>query len=175
MSRGGKREGAGRPTGTGKFGEPTKSIRVPLSDLEKALTHIHNRFFKLPFYQNQIAAGIPSITDDKIEKKTNLNELLIKKPRETFLVKAAGFSMIKAGIQNGDILIVDSSIEPKNGKIVIAAVNGELTVKRLQLKNKKVFLKAENKAFAPLEISKEMNFKILGVVTFVIHDLQIGH
>ena len=81
MPRGGKREGAGRPVGSGKFGEPTKSIRVPLSDLEKALECIHNRFFKLPFYQSQISAGIPTEVDDKIEKKIDLNELLIKKPK----------------------------------------------------------------------------------------------
>ena len=110
MPRGGKREGAGRPVGTGRFGEPTAPIRVPLSDLNKALTCIHNRFFSLPFYQCQIAAGIPSEADDKIEEKTDLNDLLIKKPKKTFLVKVAGFSMIKAGIQNGDILVVDSSI-----------------------------------------------------------------
>jgi len=83
--------------------------------------------------------------------------------------------MINAGIQNGDILIVDSGIEPKSSKIVIAIINGELTVKRLQLKGRKACLIAENKNFAPIEISKEMDFKILGIVTHVIHDLQIGH
>ena len=75
--------------------------------------------------------------------------------------------MIKAGIQNGDILIVDNSIEPKNGKIVIAAVNGELTIKRLQLKNKKVFLKTENKAFTLLEISKKANINIFSFLFLI--------
>ncbi len=172
MPRGGKREGAGRPTGTGKFGEPTKSIRIPLSDWPRALDHIYNRFFKLPLFQSQVAAGLPTNADDQIEKRTDLNELFIKKPKDTFLVKVNGLSMINAGIQNGDILLVDSTAEPKNGKIVIAAINGEITVKRLQAKGKKIYLKAENAAFAPIEILKEMNFKILGTVTHVIHDLQ---
>jgi len=129
----------------------------------------------LPFFQSQVAAGLPTGVDNQIEKKIDLNELLIKKPKDTFLVKVNGLSMINAGIQNGDILIVDSNAEPKNGKIVIAAVNGEITVKRLQAKGKKTYLKAENAAFAPIEILKEMNFKILGTVTHVIHDLQKCH
>ncbi len=174
MPRGGRREGAGRPVGTGKFGEPTAPIRVPLSFLNKALTCIHNQFFRLPFYQCQVAAGIPSEADSKVEKKTDLNDLLIKKPKETFLVKVTGFSMIKAGIQNGDILVVDSSIEPANDKIAIASINGELTVKRLLLKGKKTSLIAENDSFDPIEISEAMDFKILGIVTYVIHDLQKG-
>ena len=171
MSRGGKREGAGRPAGTGKFGEPTKSIRIPLSDLPRALEHIYNRFFKMPLFQSQVAAGLPTDVEDQIEKRIDLNELLIKKPKDTFLVKVNGFSMINAGIQNGNILIVNSSIEPENNKIVIASINGEITVKRLQIQKTKIFLKAENENFEPIKISKEMNFKILGVVTHVIHDL----
>jgi len=171
MPRGGKRDGAGRPAGTGKFGEATKSIRIPLSDLPRALEHIYNRFFKLPLFQSQVAAGLPTSVDNQIEKKIDLNELLIKKPKDTFLVKVNGLSMINAGIQNSDILIVDSSLRPENGKIIIAAINGEITVKRLQIKNKKLYLKAENENFKPLEITEEMNFKILGIVTHVIHDL----
>ena len=171
MPRGGKREGAGRPAGTGKFGEPTKSIRIPLSDLPRALEHIYNRFFKLPLFQSQVAAGSPTEVSDQIEKRTDLNELLIKKPKNTFLVKVNGLSMIDAGIQNGDVLVVDSSKEAENGKIVIASINGEITVKRLQIQKTKMFLKAENENFEPINISKEMNFKILGIVTHVIHDL----
>jgi len=172
MGRGGKREGAGRPKGTGRFGEPTKPLRVPVSDFDKAKNFIQNRFFKLPLYFCSIAAGAPTDTDDKIERKTDLNELLVKKPEKTFLVKASGLSMINAGILDGDLLVVDNSIEPKHGKIIIAAVNGQLTVKRLHINKNKVRLIAENDTFAPLELSKEMNFKVLGTVIHVIHTLQ---
>ena len=96
-------------------------------------------------------------------------ERFIKKPADTFFVKVSGLSMIKAGIQDGDILIVDRSVEPIHEKIVIASINGELTVKRLYLKGKKIRLIAENDAFSPIEISNEMSFQILGTVTSVIH------
>ena len=79
--------------------------------------------------------------------------------------------MINAGILDGDLLVVDNSIEPKHGKIIIAAVNGQLTVKRLHINKNKVRLIAENDTFAPLELSKEMNFKVLGTVIHVIHTL----
>ncbi len=115
----------------------------------------------MPLFQSQVATGLPTNIDNQIEKRTDLNELLIKKPKDTFLVKVNGLSMINAGIQNGDILIV--------------AVNGKITIKRLQAKGKKIYLKAENAAFTPIEISKKMNFKILGIVTHVIHALQQSH
>ena len=169
MGRGGKRTGAGRPNGTGKFGEPTKPIRVPVSDLERAIRCVQNRFFRIPLYHCPVRAGRPSEVDSEVEKETDLNELLIKKPAETFFVKVAGSSMIKAGIQEGDMLVVDRSIEPVHGKIVIASLNGELTVKRLHIEKKRVLLIAENEEFAPIEILGEMNFQILGIVTSVIH------
>ncbi|MBX7067534.1 MAG: translesion error-prone DNA polymerase V autoproteolytic subunit [Parachlamydiales bacterium] len=169
MGRGGKRMGAGRPRGTGKFGEPTKPIRIPISDLEKALRCIQNRFFKLPLYHCPVKAGIPESVEAEVEKEVDLNEILVKNAANTFLVKVNGSSMIDAGIQEGDLLIVDRSIEPVNQKIVIASLNGELTVKRLRLEKSKIRLIAENKTLKPIEISEEMNFQILGTVTGVIH------
>ncbi len=169
MTRGGKRKGSGRPHGTGKFGEPTKPIRVPLSDLERALKCVQNRFFRLPLYYCPVTAGVPSAVDDKVDQEIDLNDLLIKKPADTFFVKVTGLSMIKAGIQDGDILVVDRSVEPSSGKIVIASINGELTVKRLSIRGKKIQLLAENDAFSSIEISDEMSFQILGTVTSVIH------
>lgn len=169
MTRGGKRKGSGRPHGTGKFGEPTKPIRVPLSDLERAIKCVQNRFFRLPLYHCPVTAGVPSAVDDKIDQEIDLNDLLIKRPADTFFVKVTGLSMIQAGIQDGDILVVDRSVEPSSKKIVIASINGELTVKRLSIKGKKIQLLAENDAFSPIEISNEMSFQILGTVTSVIH------
>ena len=88
-----------------------------------------------PLFMCGVSAGFPSPADDYIERLLDLNELLIKNPPATFFVKVAGDSMTGAGINDGDILIVDRSIEATNRKIVIAAVNGELTVKRLVKKN----------------------------------------
>ncbi len=113
---------------------------MPLSDLNEALTCIHNRFFRLPFYQCQIATGIPSKADRKVKKKNKSKKFFNKKQKETFLVKITGFSMIKTGIQNSDILVIDNNLERANDKIIIAAINGELTVKRLQLKDEKLLL-----------------------------------
>jgi len=119
-----------------------------------------------------ISAGFPSPADDYIDRLLDLNELLIKNPPATFFVKVAGDSMTGVGINSGDILIVDRSIEAANGKVVIAAVNGELTVKRLVKDNNSCSLVAENPDYAPLEINEESQCEIWGVVTSVIHQFE---
>ena len=127
--------------------------------------------YSLPLFQNPVTAGFPSPAEDEIEKKLDLNELLIKHPSATFFLRVSGASMIKAGIHDNDILIVDRSIEPAHGKIVVAAVNGELTVKRLHLEKNRVFLTAENDTYRPIEITEGIELHIWGVVTSVIHAL----
>lgn len=169
MSLGGKRIGAGRPKGTGKFNEPTKAIRLPVSEIENILKFVRNKGYRLPFYQDPVSAGFPSPAEDHIEEKLDLNDLLIKHPSATYFLKVSGNSMIKAGIHHNDILIVDRSLEPTNGKVVIASLNGELTVKRLRCDGKKVQLVAENDAYKPIEITGEEDLRIWGVVTNVIH------
>lgn len=169
MASGGKRPGAGRPKGSGKFGIPTKAIRVPEKDVEAIYQYIQQQFYRLPFYQSTVVAGFPSPADDSIEKKLDLNELLIKNPAATFFLRVSGSSMIDAGLHHDDILIVDRSIAPAHGKIVIAAVNGELTVKRLHLEKNKVFLMPENEDYPPLEITEGAELHIWGVVAHVIH------
>ena len=171
MTRGGKRSGSGRPQGTGKYGEATKAVRIPISDIDHVLRCVQNNFYRLPFYQHAISAGLPSPTDDDMEDKMDLNELLIKHPTATFFLRVSGLSMIKAGIHHNDILIVDRSIEPSDGKIVIAAVNGELTVKRLSIDGKKVQLVAENDNYEPIDITDDCDLHIWGVVTNVIHNV----
>lgn len=171
MVQGGKRAGAGRPRGSGKYKEATKAIRVPANDVETILQWVQNKFYKLPFYQSAISAGFPSPADNDIEDKLDLNELLIKHPSATFFLRVSGTSMINAGIHHDDILIVDRSLEPADGKIVIASVNGELTVKRLRCKGKKIQLVAENEAYPPITIDEGADFRIWGVVTSVVHAL----
>ncbi len=169
MPRGGSRIGAGRPKGQGKFGEVTKPIRVPVSKIDSVMNFINNNTLSLPLYSSKVPAGFPSPADDHMEGKLDLNTHLVKHPTATFFVKASGDSMIGAGIHDGDILVVDRSLEPRQSRIVIAAVDGQLTVKRLKKKGKKIFLVPENKKFRSIELNENNDVKVWGVVTNVIH------
>lgn len=170
MSHGGKRENAGRPKGQGKYGETTKSLRIPLSQIEDVQQFLQKRpLYKIPLYASKVIAGFPSPADDYIEMHLDLNEYLIKHPAATFFVTASGDSMTGAGITSGDILIVDRSLEATHGKIVIAAINGELTVKRLSRISGTIQLLPENNQYQPIEITGEEDLIIWGVVTHVIH------
>ena len=125
----------------------------------------------LPLFTGKVAAGFPSPADDYVEKNLDLNELLVQKPAATFFVRAQGESMLGAGIHPNDILVVDRSLEAIPGKVVICAINGELTVKRLERVNEQWQLKAENPAYADIVIHDELELVIWGVVTNVIHSL----
>lgn len=170
---GGFREGAGRPRGSGKYGEKTQPIRVPVSLVEDVKNFIIRRanVYEIPLYTTRVAAGLPSPADDTVDTYLNLNEYLIGSPNETFCVKAIGDSMINAGINEDDILVVDRSVKATHGKIVIAVLNNELTVKRLGLKGPQVCLLPENPQYSPIEITDSMDFLILGVVVHVIRSL----
>ncbi len=171
MGKGGVREGAGRPVGSGRFGEKTKAIRVPMSCLDEVYRYIREGVLvsKFPLYDAAVAAGFPSPADDSIDKDLDLNELLIRHPAATFFVRVAGQSMIGAGIHHNDVLVVDRSVEAASGKVVVAAVNGELTVKRLSREGGVVRLEAENQAYDPIVLEEGMDVRIWGVVTAVIH------
>ena len=171
MPRGGARAGAGRPKGQGKYNEQTKPVRIPESMVNDVLAFVESSGYQLPLYACAVQAGFPSPADDHMEGKLDLNKHLIKHPTATFFVKAAGESMIKAGIHPGDILVVDRSLEAKHGKIVIAAVDGELTVKRLHQNGKGMYLMPENDAFQPIKINEGSDMIIWGVVTNVLHEV----
>lgn len=137
---------------------------------------MNSDFLKLRKYGCQmfstlVAAGFPSPAEDYMEGKLDLNAYLVKNPSATFFVRAAGDSMLGAGIHAGDILIVDRSLEVVNKKIVVAVVNGEFTVKRIFIADGGIVLMPENKKYKPLHIKKEMNFEVWGVVKSVIHFL----
>ncbi len=125
----------------------------------------------LPLYSCKISAGFPSPADDHLEKTLDLNSYLVKHPAATFFVRVTGESMINAGINDNDILIVDRSLKPIHGKIVIAVVDGHMTVKRLYKKSGKLILMPENKNFRPIEITESMTLEIWGVVITSIHCL----
>ncbi|QSR87660.1 translesion error-prone DNA polymerase V autoproteolytic subunit [Candidatus Methylacidiphilum infernorum] len=125
-----------------------------------------------PLFGCRVAAGFPNPADDHLEKSLSLDELLIKRPAATFFVKASGNSMEGEGIRDGDILVVDRAEKPKNGSIVVAAINGELVVKKLWMEAGHSWLKSVpaegTKAFS-MEIHEEVELVIWGVVTAVIH------
>lgn len=208
--RGGIRQGAGRKKGSGKFGEPTKVLRVPVSKVSEiqAWLNLSNRenrptvkdcvlpavgldssmdksmrdytefscylpandvdFIELPLYSHKVVAGFPSPADDYIEERLDLNEKLIRNKEATFLLVVQGDSMQDIGIKDGDTLIVDRSLEPKDGKIVIAALDGELTVKRLSIKSTGTWLVPENDNYPPILVREESDIVIWGVVTATI-------
>jgi DNA polymerase V len=125
----------------------------------------------MPLFTSKVAAGFPSPADDYVEKTLDLNELLVKKPAATFFARAQGESMLGAGIHPNDILVIDRSIEPVPGKIVICALNGELVVKRLKRGTDQWILASENPFYPDICLSEELEMVIWGVVTNVIHPL----
>lgn len=118
-----------------------------------------------PLYASSPAAGFPAPGDDMVEKALDISDLLVKHPASTFFVRVQGDSMEGAGIFSGDILVVDRSVEARSGRIVVAAVNGELVVKRLEKSNGTLLLVSENDAYAPIVIGESEECFIWGVVT----------
>lgn len=169
--RGGARPGAGRPKGQGKYGEPTKPLRIPESMVEQVLRFVRLKGYQLPLFSSKVSAGFPSPADDYLEGMLDLNEHLIQHPAATFFVRVTGDSMIGAGIHADDILVVDRSLEATSGRIVIVALDGELTVKRLHMAADDIRLLPENPAYQPIVIKEENELHIWGVVTSVIHSL----
>ena len=164
MSHGGKRPGAGRPKGQGIYGEPTFNMRVPESLVKDIRQFATTKGFKLPLYSSPVQAGVFTEAEADVEDTIDLNSYIVKNPATTFLVRASGESMIDAGIRDGDLLVVDRGVEATEGKIVIAAVDNQFTVKFLHMKNGKLWLMPANKTFSPILIDKKEGVLILGVV-----------
>lgn len=121
-----------------------------------------------PLFLESISAGFPSPADDYVESALDLNEYLISNPASTFMVRVSGESMIDAGILDSDILVVDRSRDAVPGKIVVAVLEGELTVKRLLKIENTLILAPENAEYSPIVIGEEQELTIWGVVTGVI-------
>ncbi|WPP86958.1 translesion error-prone DNA polymerase V autoproteolytic subunit [Acinetobacter pittii] len=191
FEHGGARENAGRKA---QFNEPTKVIRVPesqvnfiknwllnnvktnnLTDFNSKLNvqqvHPNNdKIYHIRLATERIAAGFPSPAQDDIEQALDLNEYLIRNENATFIVKANSLSMLDAGIDINDPLIVDRSIPAKSGDIVIALIDNDFTVKRLMIDSQfqppKVWLKAENPDYQNIYIEEGQELVIWGVVTY---------
>lgn len=125
----------------------------------------------IPYFAEGVAAGFPSPAVGELNGTLDLNQLCIRHPAATYFVRARGDSMLGAGIADGDVLVVDRSLAATNGSIIIAALDGEFTVKRLEMKDKQVRLIPENPDFSPIEITPATGAEFFGVVTFVIKKL----
>ncbi len=126
---------------------------------------------ELPFFKEGVSAGFPSPAEDFIEGSLSIDDLLIKHPNSTYLLRVVGDSMIRAGIYTGDILVVDRSVEPSENAIVIATIDGEFTVKRLKTISGVPCLVAENANYKPFVLKTGMELVIWGVVVGVIRKL----
>jgi len=188
-THGGSRSGAGRPKGSGKYKEPTKAIRVPEGSLSYikeflesypdvseigAATAINTKQssnnkdnvvrLKIPLFSSTVAAGYPSPAEDHVDETLDLNEYMVQRPDSTFMLRVEGESMKNAGIMPDDILVVDRSLKAAHKKIVIAAIDGELTVKRLYHRGGLLKLLPENPAYPEIELESEADLIIWGVV-----------
>lgn len=124
---------------------------------------------ELPMAPTLLSAGFPSPAEDHLELKLDLNRALVKHPNATFYGRVKGSSMIEAGIEEGDILVIDKSLEPKDGDIAVCFLDGEFTVKRISTDEDGLCLVPANSEFKPIRIGEECEFQIWGIVTYIIH------
>ncbi len=143
-------------------------INEKLSDVMDIFLADNSSNVPLPLLTFSLSCGFPSPSIDHIEKKIDLNEVLINHPNATYFGRAKGKSMINAGIEDGDLLVIDRSIEPKDGKIILCYINGEFTVKLLSMEKNKIILKPYNNNYSQIEIENFDDFQVWGVVTHII-------
>jgi DNA polymerase V len=191
-SRGGFRAGSGRKPKSGVLGEPSAVMRVPVGDKAAVVDLLNLRRqlrtipipagasrpaidpprVLIPQFSNRIPAGFPSPADDYIEDRLDLNQLLVKNGPATYFLDVVGDSMVGAGIFEGDKLVVDRSLEPKHGNVVVAVVDGEHAVKRLFKRGGKIELRSENPLYPPICFKEGQELLIFGVVTSSIHPVK---
>lgn len=126
---------------------------------------------RLPLYLSPVQAGWPSAAEDYIDEQINLHEIAVRNPAATFFLRASGDSMLGAGIHDGDLLVVDRSAEAAHNRVVIAALDGELLVKRLVRRGHKTWLVPANPDYPEIDITNREYVHIWGVVTYVLHKL----
>ncbi|MCW8819831.1 MAG: translesion error-prone DNA polymerase V autoproteolytic subunit [Ignavibacteriaceae bacterium] len=124
---------------------------------------------ELPLASSEISAGFPSPAEDHLELKLDLNKELIRHPSATFYGRVKGYSMVDAGIDEGDILVIDKSLDPKEGDIAVCFLDGEFTVKRIGKQGGRMCLMPANEEFEPIPVTGENEFIVWGIVTYVIH------
>ena len=123
---------------------------------------------KVPYFASCISAGFPSLADDYLDERINLNEFLVKNPAATFMLKVRGNSMEDANIKDGAILIIDRLLEPEDGRVAVCYLDNNFTVKTIRKREGKLFLEAANAAYPAIEVTEAMSMKVFGIVTFII-------
>lgn len=147
---------------------PLKLHTSKIIDIYSAMTETE---LELPYVNEGISAGFPSPALDFVNLTIDLNKHLIKHPSATFYGRVKGQSLKNAGIHDGDLIIIDRSIEPTNGKIVVCYIDGEFTAKRIKRTKNELLLMPENEDYKPIKIEEENNLIIWGIVTHVIKSL----
>ena len=135
------------------------------------LTFFHpdqNQKKSLYLAQEKISAGFPSPADDFKELRISIDQEVVRNEEATFYARVSGESMQGAGLDDGDLLVIDRSMEPKNGKIAVCCIDGEFTVKRLKVVKNGVFLIPENPKYQPIKVTEENELIIWGIVTYVV-------
>ncbi|MCW8994585.1 MAG: transcriptional repressor LexA [Psychromonas sp.] len=146
-------------------------IRKVQDELTESYFNDESVFIKIPVL-GRVAAGLPITAIENMEGSLVVDPMFLKKAEDAFALRIRGDSMINAGINDGDLVIVSPNEQSKNGDIVVAMLNDEATVKRFELKDKKIKLIAENNAYLPIEIKSEDDFKIVGKVKGVVRWLN---
>jgi DNA polymerase V len=189
LRHGGTRQGAGRKAA---YGEPTKTLRVPQSLVPVVVRYLHaikrppegtaadalirpiaalRATTSVPTLGRRVRAGKPTSGDDYQEDAVDLGKYLVRDPSSTFVMKVDGWSMRDAGIADGDELVVDRGVKPEVGRVVVAEIDGELTVKRLKRTANGWLLQASNPEFADIPIGDKNDLHIWGVVTRVLREI----
>ena len=158
-----------RPVKQSRSAKQTKVMRVPLELANQIETYCKNSGYRLPLLSGKVPAGFPLNSTEHVEEWVDINQLMIKDPGQMFLIEATGDSMEQDCIYDGDLLMVDGSIEPRHGMIVIAALDGEYTVKRFFNKDGDVKLIPANSNYPEIEVTASSNFSIAGVVVRSMH------
>ena len=127
-----------------------------------------SQFKKRPIVNEDIAAGFPSPAEDFKEVRISLDQELVKNEDATFYARVRGNSMIDANIEDGDLLVIDRSLETRDGKIAVCMIDGEFTIKRLKVEKDCVYLMPENKDYKPIKVTEENELIVWGIVTYVV-------
>ncbi len=123
---------------------------------------------RLPYADGGIKAGFPSPAQDRLNESIDLNSEIGSHPASTFYGRVAGDSMIEEGIDDGDILVIDRSLEPLNGDLAVCCIDGEFTVKRLKVERHRILLMPSNRNYRPIEVKEDDDFTVWGIVTHTI-------
>lgn len=146
----------------------SQTIATPIGQAGQA--SLHGTITSRPLFASRVRAGFPSPADDHLDTDLNLHAHVVKRPAATFFVRAEGDSMHGDGIHDGDLLVVDRSLEPTPGRVIIIAVDGELTVKRLERVGRRTYLTASHPGYRPIPLEGRET-QVWGVVTHVLHSL----